>query len=100
MQVHIRTLSGNTLSIIVESNSKIKLVKELIFGQIGTKIEDQLLVYEGTELDDDRLLNSYSKTDQMTIELRMSVNLQRKLSKSQAYIDEYGYSDNGCNIIY
>lgn len=102
MQLNIQTLSGTLLSISIDPETKIGCIKKEICVQFGIKLENQLLVYNGIELEDDRSLNEYTKHSDTSlfIELRMSVSLQKKLSRTQIFIDEYGYSDCGNNIIY
>ena len=58
MQIFIKTLTGRTITIIVEPTDTVRNVKEKIKDKDAVPVNEQRLLYAGKELkDEDRLLD-------------------------------------------
>lgn len=59
MQIFIKTLTGRTITLIVEEDESIRTVKEKLKEKDGVPIDEQRLIYGGHELRDERTLKDY-----------------------------------------
>ena len=72
-QIHVKTMTGKTLTIKITYNMKIIKLKELIQDNYGTQVDQQRLIYSGQYLEDNRTIDSYkikSKTIHLLCRLR------------------------------
>uniref|UniRef100_A0A0A9CSL8 MGC53081 n=1 Tax=Arundo donax TaxID=35708 RepID=A0A0A9CSL8_ARUDO len=67
MQIFVKTLTGHTITLEVEPSDTTDNVKEMIQGQ-------QILVFDGTELDDERTLEDYDIQKESTLHLDLSLH--------------------------
>jgi hypothetical protein len=71
MQIHVKTLSGNTASLDVQPSDKIIAVKAMIKEQLDISADKQHLVYIDKPLDNNRTLADYEIRDGGVIFLGM-----------------------------
>ena len=69
MQIFVMTLTGRTITIIVESTDTIKMVKQKIKDKDGVPVNEQRLIYSGLELKDSKTLSDYCIQRDATLHL-------------------------------
>lgn len=69
MQIFVKTLTGRTVTLIVEENESIRTVKEKFKDKDGVPIDEQRLLYGGHELKNDKTLKDYCICRDATIHL-------------------------------
>ena len=60
MQIKVKTLTGYTININVESSDTIASLKMKIFEREGVQPEKQLLIFERNPIEDDKLISDYT----------------------------------------
>ena len=56
MQIFVKTLTGKTIALEVEPSDSIEIIKAKIFDKEGIPIEDQILKFGATILENDKTL--------------------------------------------
>ena len=88
MKIHVRTLKNHIYDISVNSNDKVKTIKDKIQETEGIPPDQQSLIFSGNLLKDEYFISDYNITENSTIHLVLKLRGGRCMAIKDNQIEE------------